>query len=346
MALKGTLRDFPVSDIFQLIGHQQKSGSLFIKNNDKQARIIFDDGKVILCTFLESDDDLLLGNMLVKAKAISREQLQEAVLLQKTNGRSIGDTLVQLKHLSPKTLSEFIKLQIDEVLFRIFQWEDGFYEFISEKIKFNKNVIEAQNAEAVLMESFRKKDEWPSIVKIIGDFSQKYQAAANATAHIVGETEAKVVSLLDGNRSVQEVIELSRLGTFECSKIVSALIQKNVLKKNASPTTTMEHSLSWFSWALMNKTPVLAALSLAILTPVATLRAPQELSPLSQGRSLKAFARINGFKRLEERLKIYHLEHGQYPDSIEDLVTSDPTRHTLIYEKRQNGYSLELKWSE
>ena len=34
MALRGTLKDFGIADIFQLIGHQTKSGLLTLKNRD------------------------------------------------------------------------------------------------------------------------------------------------------------------------------------------------------------------------------------------------------------------------------------------------------------------------
>ncbi|HVO30201.1 MAG TPA: DUF4388 domain-containing protein, partial [bacterium] len=47
MALKGTLKDFGISDIFQLIQQQQKAGILVMKDKEHEVRILFDTGKIV-----------------------------------------------------------------------------------------------------------------------------------------------------------------------------------------------------------------------------------------------------------------------------------------------------------
>ena len=110
MALKGTLKDFSVADIFQLIGHQTKSGSLYVRKKDKEAHIVFDEGKVVLGTFRKSNESLLLGTMLLRAGVISSEQLQSSVDEQKVSMRSIGDILISKKAINTKILGEFVNL--------------------------------------------------------------------------------------------------------------------------------------------------------------------------------------------------------------------------------------------
>ena len=47
MALRGTLSDFGIADIFQLVGHQVKTGLLLLKNREQEVRISFVNGNVV-----------------------------------------------------------------------------------------------------------------------------------------------------------------------------------------------------------------------------------------------------------------------------------------------------------
>ena len=47
MSLRGTLGDFGIADIFQLIGHQAKTGVLNLKDREVEVRIYFVEGSVV-----------------------------------------------------------------------------------------------------------------------------------------------------------------------------------------------------------------------------------------------------------------------------------------------------------
>ena len=51
MALSGTLKDFGIADILQLIGQQQKTGKLRLQNGDEEVEIIFSSGSTLLIEF-------------------------------------------------------------------------------------------------------------------------------------------------------------------------------------------------------------------------------------------------------------------------------------------------------
>lgn len=54
-----------------------------------------------------------LGDLLVHEHIISNEQLMQALNSQKTNGRKLGDTLIELGHISERQLLEFFAQQLD-----------------------------------------------------------------------------------------------------------------------------------------------------------------------------------------------------------------------------------------
>ena len=54
-----------------------------------------------------------LGDLLVHEHIISNEQLMQALNSQKTSGRKLGDTLIELGHISERQLLEFFAQQLD-----------------------------------------------------------------------------------------------------------------------------------------------------------------------------------------------------------------------------------------
>ena len=47
MALAGTLKDFGLPDIVQLIGLQRKTGTLHLKHEGESVSVIFDNGAIV-----------------------------------------------------------------------------------------------------------------------------------------------------------------------------------------------------------------------------------------------------------------------------------------------------------
>ncbi len=392
MALKGTLQDFSVADIFQLIGQQSKSGSLMVKTGEKEAQVVFDNGKVILGTFRKSDDDFLLGTMLLRAGVITSDQLNEAMNQQKSSLRSLGDVLRSMGAITPAILGEFVSLQLKEVLFRLFQWKQGLYEFVPGEIKYNRNIIHPQSAEGVLMDGFRMLDEWPGIISKVENLDMVYQAKVDPTqvatksedeafedsfddafsdfdepapeknatpGEGVSDTEKKILSLLDGHHSVQEVIYLSRLGTFETTKLVSDLLSRDLIEKVDELSQTRvasgnltEKNITFGKWILAHARPMIATLFFSLLFPLlafnsssffgAQFKDTDKRTIHNQTLSIEDLKTIREYQRLVQAISLYRFTHLELPYSLEDLGFSRIHAH-WIYHREQEHFQLKLE---
>src|SRR5687767_12400830 len=94
MALKGTLKDFGIADIFQLIGQQGKTGVLHLKSKDEEVHISFHEGNVVRAEHVGRKKKDLLGHMLLRADLITEKQLEEALEEQKRTLKRLGDVLI------------------------------------------------------------------------------------------------------------------------------------------------------------------------------------------------------------------------------------------------------------
>jgi hypothetical protein len=258
MALKGTLKDFGIADIFQLISHQSKTGVLHLHSKNKEVRISFFNGDVVRAESTTRKKRDLLGAMLVRAEAISEAQLEQALEIQKRTLKRLGHILVERGFLQKEELKQFTHLQTTETVYKLFNWETGTYAFEAEEVTFDKDTVEPIRSENVLMEGFRMVDEWPMIRKKITSYEMSFkqvkdlpgEAAPKSVeeeidgalddmfadeggkkgAKDLGRNETGVYKLIEEGRTVQKLIDLSRLGEFETCKALLNLLKRGYVK--------------------------------------------------------------------------------------------------------------------
>jgi len=402
MALKGTLKDFSMADIFQLIAHQQKSGSLYLTNDNQVCHIMFDSGNVVIGRFKQSNEDLMIGNMMLRAGILEEEQLQEALDDQQSTLRSIGDILLTMNYITPDLLRKFIKLQIDEVLFRLFQWKEGLYEFVTEEFTYNKKILKTHRTEQLLLDGFRMLDEWPAVLSKIASLDTVYKPIVDTSnlesfsppekkdeamddeidmafkeydedkpepkqkdksLSSFSEEEKTVISLIDGRRKVQEIADLSMLGTFgACSKIASLVDKKAVTSVELSSPSRSDTQAAFKSAYVTKKTTLYRVITDFIVIAVIITALPSLIFYYSS-RTAAEGKKENGFfintgenpldsyfdgnklSQIKFALELYRIEADSYPDNLDELVAgnflpaSDIVRN-LYFRKTGDTYIL------
>src|SRR3989442_14693204 len=247
MALKGTLKDFSLADIFQLIGIQKKTGVLTLKNDKEVVTVSFVEGSVVSADAFHRRLEDRLGTVLVKSGRITETQLQEALRIQKNTLKRMGSILVENKFIDAVALREALQVQISQMVYRLFRWRDGEYDFSQEeRVDYDEEYVAPMTAESILMEGARILDEWPMIEKGIKSFSAVYRhanveigslprAASSAGEDEVArgvtlnDPERNVYNLADGKRTVQEIVERCTLSEFDTCRILFDLISRQLL---------------------------------------------------------------------------------------------------------------------
>ena len=125
MALKGTLKDFGIADILQLIGQQQKTGILSLTNKGESVNVSFKDGNIVRAESTSRNRKDLIGSMLVVANLITEAQLEFALETQKRTLQRLGDVLVGQGSVSLEKFRSMVALQTSETLFKLFAWKSG-----------------------------------------------------------------------------------------------------------------------------------------------------------------------------------------------------------------------------
>lgn len=168
MALEGTLKDFSLADIFQLIGIQRKTGVLTLRSDKEIATISFINGMVVGADTDNQKLENRLGHVLVKTNRISQTELEQALAIQNSTLQRLGQVLISKGFIKKEDLRESLQTQVSEIIYRLFRWVDGDYHFRQERyIDYDQENFTPISAESLLMEGIRMIDEWPMIERVI-----------------------------------------------------------------------------------------------------------------------------------------------------------------------------------
>ncbi len=167
MSLVGRLEDLALPDIFQIISLSKKTGTLIVRSRRGTGMVVFKDGQVIQA----ASDDIRdpLGNILVSQGMLNEAALSNALAQQKKEpDKPLGMILVETGAVPAQTLETVIRKQIEEIIYDLLSWEEGFFNFeLGEVAPKDKIEIDTQefllrsglSAEYLLMEGTRILDE-------------------------------------------------------------------------------------------------------------------------------------------------------------------------------------------
>jgi hypothetical protein len=386
MALKGTLKDFSLADIFQLIGIQRKTGVLTLKSEKEVVTVSFLDGNVVSADSLHRRLEDRLGTVLTKSGRITEAQLQEALRIQKNTLKRMGNILVENGFIDVVGLRDALQIQISQMVYRLFRWRDGEYNFSQEeRVDYDKEHVAPMSAESILMEGARILDEWPMIEKGIRSFATVFRpanveiaAGARGAASAEGDEAARGVTLsnqerqvhalVDGKRTVQEIVERCALSEFDTCRILYELINRQLVEevgiataRTVAPAAVARPArpLSGITLAVAYLLLILAAAGVTAyrLTPefgrwwrgespapwLAVLAAPARVEAVQNAIGLSRLQRV------DFALQVYYLQNRGYPASLSYLVTSgllkpeaisDPWGRPFSYGVERGGYRL------
>jgi hypothetical protein len=380
MALEGTIKDFGLPDIFQLIGLQRKTGLLTLKNEKETVTVIFENGMVVMADSSQKRLEDRLGNVLVKQGKLSKERLDEVLGVQKATLQRLGHILTSGGYITAKDLQAALQLQVSQIVFKVFRWRDGEYHFEpSDSVDYDRENTSPMSADFILMEGIRMVDEWPIIEKKIpsmdivfraavdpkmvevkreGDEDHGGKGAAPSSKIRLSKDEENIFRKVDGTRTVQAIIDSTGLSDFEVCRVLFDFLNRNLIAPvgrggaqkdvGGGASASARVASPAIGYGLM-----IAALALSLLgvfvqmaTPFGVITRPQ----LIRAGALRDGVSQARIERLDRALVAFHLVYGVAPSGLQDLVTeglvdpsylTDPWSRAYHYETTEKGYVLQ-----
>ncbi|MBM4140681.1 MAG: DUF4388 domain-containing protein [Nitrospira sp.] len=332
MALKGSLKDFALADILQLIYFQRKTGVLALEGRMDRARLLFIDGNIVGAESKRRIEENRLGKVLVKKGIIKEEDLQSALSEQPSSGVKLGNILMKKGIVTKEQLLEIITGQVSETVIQIFGWKEGIYEFTPQVVPVDKDLPISFDTQHMLMEGMRIVDEWALIEdKLTLDtvFIKKEEGVAGLT-----EEEEEILLYVDGENDLSTIIDISGKDDFEVSKALISLMEKNVIvPKAAIPVVELP--------PLEEKKTLLSYHFLPLWAIVVSCMVSLFLVVFHRDDVFKKFNASQTIEDFRFIVEAYKFEHGSYPKTLDVLSNKlDPWGRPYIYRSSENTFIL------
>jgi DNA-binding response OmpR family regulator len=245
--LRGDLRVVPLAEVLQLLDVQEQSGVLTVERTGARVDIYFRRGRVDQAMATGVPEEFLLGRFVLDAGAMQRADF-EAFLESRTSQprltgqpKLIGQQLVKLGYLAEGDLETCLVRQSSELIYEILRWRHGRFRFAA-GAELPPSVIDAAlglDVEAVLMEGYRRVDEWHLIERAIDNFDIVFLRNEDSVAQMgrgrLTRDELAVLELVNGKNTVKEIIRKSRMGSFEVSKMLYRLLSIKLVRRRVLP---------------------------------------------------------------------------------------------------------------
>ncbi len=364
MALEGTLKDFSLADILQLISLQKKTGYLTLRNPVDKVVLGFHEGKLVSAESSAKRMDTRLGTLLVKTRCLTPESLAKALEIQGQTLQRLGFILLKNGYCTAEDLRNGLDIQISKIAYGLFRWTDGEYVFDPhERIDFDQEFVTPITVESFLMEGARMQDEWPIIEKVVRSTEVVFErtpvlqpvspaeADDGEDAEIgestvlkrsrergdeaikVSRAEWLVYELVDGARTVEEIIERTFLADFEGAKAFYDLVNRGLIAEVRHGQKAFDSALSVEIPAARNASflaatalVVAAAILLAAFSIPLQVRNPLNAFPLG-GRppgpvlAYRKAVALLALRRLAGAVEAYAVARGgEIPESADALI--------------------------
>ncbi len=243
MAIKGSLKEASIPDVMQMLSMGRKTGVLSITNGEEIVYIYFEDGEITGAGSVSKADKI--GDILIAREKITEDQLNEALDIQKSKpDLLLGEILYERGYVDEETLREALAEQIKQVLFYVFKWEEGIFNFEPGVNKVKRLASIKIKPEDLLLDAARIIDElgivqFPDMKDLLTRTHVKPES--------LKDEERRVYEIIDGNRTVEETLELTRMDEFVAMKALASLIEKGYVKATQPPPISKERAFTRIS---------------------------------------------------------------------------------------------------
>lgn len=233
MPIEGSLREFAVHDIFQLMYLSKKTGELVIVREPSRVRasVVLDGGAVVRAQL--DGSSVHLGHLLLNAGKITEADLGRAeALREQSPDKSWSDIFSSMMVVNQQEMGKYVKFQVEELVLEMLDWRDGTFSFAE------RSLADAERTtwiptESLLMEGARRADELSALPTAIAsqDTVPSYcdGAGEGGTLDLLPE-EWEVLGQVDGEQDLKSIAWALGRSEFEVSKVVSKLVEEGLLE--------------------------------------------------------------------------------------------------------------------
>lgn len=235
ITLSGELTDFNLFDIFQLVDTAKSSGKLSTYSSLLSSEIYFDKGSIVFASTSKQGGNILSGDILEKRMNIPKEVFNRVFRTSRETGVPILRAFVNEGILSEDEIMGILRERIDDAVYSTMVLESGHFFF--EKMPLPDKFLDIPmrlKVSHLILEGARRVDERKFAAKMFHDNDIVFIRLMTDVALediSLDKNELEIFSLVDGKRTISDIIKMSAIEESEAKRIFYTLTKVGILKK-------------------------------------------------------------------------------------------------------------------
>jgi len=233
MALKGNLRDFSITQLFNLIHLARKTGRLSINGHAETAQLYFREGKLAYAQIGKDSNDLAI--VLYRARKLTANQVR--ILRERAGGmtdKELGLLLINAGYLTQKDILESLQSQTLDSVRRLFTWVEGVFSFEPDILPPNGKIPLRIDLQNLIIEGARQLREWEQLQDEIPslDMALKFteRPGHNLRNLNLSLEEWRVISYVNPKNTLRQIAQATKMNDLEIRRVAYALIQAGIVE--------------------------------------------------------------------------------------------------------------------
>ena len=227
--MQGQLGAKLVTDLIREIAQNQRSGLLRLTRGKTIKAIFFEGGEPKFAISNLSSEQL--DHLLVKQSLVTVEQI-EAAKARAGKAPRLARELVDMQILSAEEMHHAVREQVMEIIFSVFDWTQGEYQF-DERIRAAHDYTLDMSAADVILEGARliaKNQQLAEAIAPLDAVLIRSNGKGRLNSGVLIPVESYILSRIDTPTAVSDVGMLSGLADADAHRAIVALVSAGFLK--------------------------------------------------------------------------------------------------------------------
>lgn len=235
MNLEGSLDAFSLPDVLALLAMTKKSGVLrLVRDAGPRGAVQVRDGIVVAASSDEGRQALV--RRIVAAGLVDTDALEPAIAAVLDGGASsVPAALVSAGGVPAAALVPVAREQVTDAVFELLRWSEGAFSFGTDAPEPGPADVALPVTELVA-EGQRRLAAWPAlIVRVPAPSTVLALTPVPEVDPSCTREEWGLLALVDGRRSVTELVALSGRGEWDVVSVLAGLVERGLLAPLADP---------------------------------------------------------------------------------------------------------------
>ncbi len=233
--MQGTLDRSYLPEIIHSLHDSGETGILSLTRDKINKRIYFGEGAMTFANSSFRGDRL--GEFLVRNGKMTRSHLALASQKVTDTGRRLGETFVSMGFLTETEMEVGVAAQVLSIIYSVFPWDSGEYRFQEHASPIADDLALKFPMIPVILEGVRHIQDTEAIRRALGKpnsiVSYARDSSVLPTDCTLTPEESFVLSRVDGQSSVADIISISPLGEDHTLRCLYALVSSAFLELGA-----------------------------------------------------------------------------------------------------------------